>query len=1070
MKEAARCMLLLLSFVALTKLLDGQVTVSEGTLSLPVYDEGPANPNPPFDEYASTKFNYPYPLRDNLTQHRSIHPLRALWLENEYLKCAVLPDLGGHVYTCTDKINGVPMFYENPSIKEASIGMRGGWAAFGLEFNFPVSHSWMTISPVDYAYRAEIDGSASIWIGNVDRVYGMEWTVRLILRPGSTVLEQHVTLTNRADVRHRFYWWSNGGVQVWDDSRITYPMRFTAGHGFVDVDRWPVNSEGKDLSVVGNHTAGPVSRFVYGSREPYMGVWNPKTNAGVVHYADYGELPGKKIWSWGSDADGLDWRRALSDNNSQYVEVQGGLFRNQETYAFLEPRKSLHFTEFWMPTRELGGLSRANLAGAVNLERHGDVLVASLNVNRRLPGARLRFTQGSQVVSSTTEDLAPEKTWSKQVRGGDPQHPLMVELLDGDGHTLLTQTEGLYSWTPESEVKVGLQSRAVIISPKDRTEDAWLQVGREDELNGRLLDAMADYRAAHFAFPQSQSLTIAAGRLAASLLHFDDAITLLTAAQQRETTNPEVAYYLGLAYDGLGDAGHARAAFETAARLPSYRSAANLRLGELDARDGELELSVDRLTSALSEAPYDLRAAEELAAVQQARGARTAAVALATQWQDAFPTSNFLAELLHKPRMEHLAAESDRVLQLAAEFMRLGQYSAALDVLSRTYPALPASAMEPGAVAPGANPLVGYYRAFCLAKLGRPSKTVQFSASRQSVQYVFPSGEETYAVLRWAVGQTIEDATAHFLLGTLQFSEGQTAEGESEWERARLLKADLPGLDADLGSAYLHVEHDAKRALDAFNHGVATDPVNTAVYLGIDQATSILASPPRKFIEALEHYPDLKNAPAELVFELALHQAEAGHFEAAEALFKDRFFAREEGGTNVRQVWEEVELLKLEALAREKRCTEALQGLAAIRSARPGLSFTQDGLEAALGNARDTYRIGKLQLVCDRKREAQASLKQATTFTGLADEAWSDKAARLLPDYDERSERLKLLQALKKANASSQGASSFSRYILAMLQEEGGDHAAAKTMLTQVFLVPDHLMAYHLSREALGTE
>ena len=57
---------------------------------------------------------------------------------------------------------------------------------------------------------------------------------------------------------------------------------------------------------------------------------NPHTNTGVVHYAEYAQLPAKKIWSWGTDPDGLDWRTALSDNNSAYVEVQAGLFRNQE--------------------------------------------------------------------------------------------------------------------------------------------------------------------------------------------------------------------------------------------------------------------------------------------------------------------------------------------------------------------------------------------------------------------------------------------------------------------------------------------------------------------------------------------------------------------------------------------------------------------------------------------------------------------------------------------------------------------------------------------------------------------
>jgi hypothetical protein len=33
----------------------------------------------------------------------------------------VLPDIGGHLYTCTDKVSAKSMFYANPSIKKAAI-------------------------------------------------------------------------------------------------------------------------------------------------------------------------------------------------------------------------------------------------------------------------------------------------------------------------------------------------------------------------------------------------------------------------------------------------------------------------------------------------------------------------------------------------------------------------------------------------------------------------------------------------------------------------------------------------------------------------------------------------------------------------------------------------------------------------------------------------------------------------------------------------------------------------------------------------------------------------------------
>src|SRR6476660_1811745 len=376
--KSLNCLAAVLIVLMSVRLVSAQVRVSEGTLSLPTYEEGPPDRNPPFDQIATSRFNYPYTLRTNVTDQRTVHNWRAVFLENEYLKCTVLPDLGGHLYTCIDKINGKPMFYANPSIKKANIGYRGAWAAFGVEFNFPVSHNWLSMSPVDFDYAANPDGSASVIVGNIDRVDGMQWSVALTLRPGSTVLEQRVTLNNRSDVRHRFYWWNNAAVQAWDDSQIVYPMRFAASHGFTEIRPWPID-DGLDLSILKNHTRGPVSEFVHGSREDFMGVWHPRTNTGTVHFADYASLPAKKIWSWGTDADGMDWRKALSDDNSSYLEVQAGLFRNQETYAFLEPRQVIQFSEYWMPVREIGGISRANLAGVANLARTSGKLIAGFN-------------------------------------------------------------------------------------------------------------------------------------------------------------------------------------------------------------------------------------------------------------------------------------------------------------------------------------------------------------------------------------------------------------------------------------------------------------------------------------------------------------------------------------------------------------------------------------------------------------------------------------------------------------------------------------------------------------------
>ena len=43
-----------------------QVKVWQGSVTLPTYEEGTPDPNPPFDTYATTQFNYPYTLAERV--------------------------------------------------------------------------------------------------------------------------------------------------------------------------------------------------------------------------------------------------------------------------------------------------------------------------------------------------------------------------------------------------------------------------------------------------------------------------------------------------------------------------------------------------------------------------------------------------------------------------------------------------------------------------------------------------------------------------------------------------------------------------------------------------------------------------------------------------------------------------------------------------------------------------------------------------------------------------------------------------------------------------------------------
>ena len=1048
--------------------IQAQVRVWEGVLNLPTYEEGLPDPNPPFDQFAAGRFNYPYTLRKEITEQRVEHRWRAIYFENEYLKCSVLPDLGGHIYTCIDKITGQPMFYANPSIKKARIGYRGAWAAFGVEFNFPVSHNWVSMSPVDFAYASREDGSASITVGNIDRVYGMEWSVELTLRPGSTVLEQHVTLSNRSDVRHRFYWWNNAAVQVWDDSQIQYPMRYAAAHGFAEVQRWPVDSQGKDLSVIHNQTNGPVSMFVHGSRENFMGVWHPRTNAGTAHFADYAELPAKKIWSWGVDAEGLDWRKALSDNNSAYVELQAGLFRNQETYAFLEPRQSIAFTEYWMPVRDTGGISRANLAGVVHLERKGGLLAVAFNANRKLPGATIRILNGNSSLLNEKGDLIPERVWKREIPIPAASRKYTFELESGENALLLRQTEGEYDWTPESEIRVGPQISYRVPDETRRSEDDWLQQGKTEELNGNLVAALQTYQKALVKFPTDFELLKAAGRLDTCLDRFEQAVSHLSAAHDRNTTDAEISYYLGIAYEGVERQNDAADAYREAMRLPPYRAAAALRLAELEARRGNLKEAKEFLTKSLGSEPNDLRAGEELAAVSRAIGRNVDGEKTAKELLARFPLSGFLQEELGKANVLHLAADPYRVFSVASEYARLGLYRRALEVLSRDYPSPEADQSEPGAVIPQQNPLAAYFRGYCREKLGVSGANDYLQASRLSTVNIFPHTIEDQQALKAAIRANENDATAHYLLGTWYFARVRTEEAIGEWREARKLNPQIPVLEASLGLALLHMKRDFTDALNVFAEGIKKDPSNVVNYSGSVSAMAVLGKPAAERVKALELYPDLNRMPTSLVYELALNRTEEGNYKGATDLFQNRFFGSEEGGTNVRQVWIEVKLQEAIGLARTGHCDKALATAKTLGSPVPGLAFTQDGLKPLLNSARTNYLLGEVSSTCGQE-EANRRYRLSAQANETSDIVWAWASTKKLGSYDPALWRERLSAALLQAesNALTGANQGWWAYLVGVLQMALGHEVQGKASLRESLLLPDNRMSYHLSRLAM---
>ena len=1061
----------------------------EGTITLPTYEEDLPDRNAPFDLFATSRFNYPYTIRDRVTPRRGLRRWRTLNLENEYLRCTVLPDLGGHLYSCVDKVNGRDLFYANTAIKLANVAYRGAWAALGIEFNFPVSHNWMTVSPVDYRILTNADGSASIWIGNIDRVYGGQWRVALTLRPREAVLRQRTSLYNPSPRRHRFYWWTNAAVRVEDDSRILYPMRYTASHGFTTVDTWPVNAKGIDLSIVGNHNDGPVSLFSHGSREGFMAVYHPSTRSGVVHYSPPAGLPAKKIWSWGRDADGLAWRKALSDDNSAYVEIQAGLFRNQETYGFLEPQETIDFDEYWLPLRDLGGVTRSTRDAVLHLTRtpgSGDriSLEAAFSVTRPVARGRLRVLDGDRPVVDESIDVDPSVVTRRAFRLPAGRR-YTFELEDASG-TLVRHTEDEYDFTPASDIRTGPQPSSALPPEARRTEAQVVEAGANAELNGQLLEAARAYARGLDRFPESFELHKAAGRLALQLKRPEEAAAHLRTALAHVSNDAEVEYYLGQALILLDDDAGAREHFEQAAHRAAFRAAARLELARIAARAGALAESSALLDATGRISPESVRVGMASIAVLRHLNRLPEARRALARWQAVDPTSNALryeGVLLGRVDSElwpHLAADPDRLIEIAVEYLTLGFHADAAGLLAHPLPRGPDIVTEPGMPAADASPLVAYYRAYSRLRAGLPSDADFEAAARKPTTYIFPNRVETFRVLRAALRRDPADSTASFLLGSLYLSGGLVEPALEAWTAARRQNARIPGLHRNLGLTYLFALDQPDRALEVFREGLDVDPENLGLYVGVDQALSLTGGTAAERAAALARYPDPATMPAAVSFKLALALAEADRFDDADRLFVNRFFASEELGTNVRDVYVEVRLLRARHDARQGRCDDALAAIDHLADPVEGIAFSGGGLSPFVRSARRQAQIGDVEAACgreDRARVRREALQR--TDVGLLDLPFAYRAARDACGAGEACRsavdgawRPRLEQALaattRQIEAAGASASGTTRCAQGFLLAALGRADEANSSFRAALLAPDRLLSHHLAREGLA--
>lgn len=914
-----------------------KVRVWEEPLSIPTYIVKAAEKNPIFYDgraYQGAQGTvYPYPFLDGLTDIRKDKVYRACYLENEYIKICVLPEIGGRIFSAVDKTNGYDFFYRQHVIKPALIGMLGAWISGGVEWNFPHHHRATGFMEIDHTLTRNPDGSATIWVGEMELRHRMRWSVGLTLYPGKSYLEVRVRLVNRTPYAHSFLFWTNASVHAGNEYQVIFPpdTELATYHGKTQFSRWPVSTEvfrgvdysrGVDISRYKNHTAS-LSFFAWGSRGNFLAGYDHRSEAGVVHVADPYIVPGKKFWTWGTGARGEMWEKILTETDGPYLELMVGAYSdNQPDYTWLHPYEEKRFSQYWFPVREMKGIKAANRKAALYGEAlPGNKYFVCVNTTSPVSGAAVRLVSEGRVLAEEKVSVSPRKPFRKEFELSDDlrEDRVCVQLLSPDKNLIL-------EYQPVSRVDPDLPPPAETPSPPGEigtVEELYLTGLRLEQFFNPVLDPYPYYQEALRRSPNDYRVNTALGRLYLQRGMAGKAEACLSRAVSRITWNythpkdAEALYYAGLVHRKKGNLKEAFDAFQEAAwdqawAAASYYQAAEIAssrknfesalqlcrrsIGASGNRGSPLVLEAALLRhlgfagearkkaeKVLKEDPLNFRAGYELC---RAAGAEKT------------EEGRRLLDLL----IERMRDNPQSYLELACDYTGCGLWEEAGHVLS-----LAAGGEIKETVR---HPLIYYYLGAVMEKMGYEQKALHYYGlgAEISPDYCFPFRLESWDILSRARRHNPDDARAAYYIGNLLY-ERQPEKAVEAWETSA---SDDPGYSVvhrNLALAYARMPNELTRAVAAMERAVACAPDDPRLYYERDLLYEAAGLPAEKRLDALlENHHVVRERDDALSREVGL-LVRMGRYRQALEILKKHHFHIWEGGGRIHSIYVDAHLL-----------------------------------------------------------------------------------------------------------------------------------------------------------------
>lgn len=890
------------------------VQVEEKTINLPTYLLGHEDLNPPFQIINSRRV-YPYTMLDDLTTDREVRPYKAIVLENQYLRATVLPELGGRLYSLYDKVNKREVFYRNESIKYALIALRGAWTSGGIEFNFPNGHTTDTVSPVSSWYHKDPDGSASLFVGDVDQVSGMYWQVELTLRPGTSRLEQRVVLFNPGVANHLYWYWNNAAVMATDDLHFIYPMREVNPDSRSVFWAYPI-WEGTDYSRYKN-IRQPTELFGEQVYRNYFGVYYEKSNYGIVHFADHRDVTGKKIFTWGVAGNGAIWTHLLTDKDGPYCEIQAGRFETQLNQEYMPPQDVESWTEYWYPVQNLGdGFVEATKQFAINVgfitasALAGNVLI-SVSPTGHVDGAKLVvLSDGKKVLTISGMSFEPTVTRSFSIPVEDimkAKKTAVVDIVSATGHVLL-------HWSAASPIdgnqdfvsKVGVQSAQERPYKESTAQGLFLQATMEEK-EGDLEDAQRLFKKSQKQDPNYIPVLKKLAMQQYLAANFNLAGEYIGLATRQDSSDTESQYMAGVIYRAAGKTVMSKAAFWKAIRLGGQLPQSLTQLGEISLSMKKYTRAIGLLRRALSYDPLDVLVQSDLAvalrlskdfpeAVKVATGAASAMplypVALAEQYRDAGPDTARHAKTMWE---QAVGDRTQNYLEAGSWYWGINDWQSSDFILEK---ALGVFTVQE------TSPMLYYYLASNARHEGMDQPAEEYEVKARAARYdkVFPNRVTDAEVLQEALRYYPKDTHAQYLLGDFLFQHGRYLEADKLWSAAEASGLQSPVLYRNLGVYAWKVKRDLERASYFYKKAIQLAPQEYRYYADLDEIYAQEGDTQARmdlFSKASSGVLDHDTARIRYIL-LLIHE---GQFDKALGLLREHHFNPWEKGENVHDIF-----------------------------------------------------------------------------------------------------------------------------------------------------------------------